>query len=115
MDIFEAVQLREWRSKLTAFVTGLFAFEAVTGLFVYFGPFSVTSQVMVLLHTGIGVAFVAPYVAYQFHHWSTNRERPFNQHKLLGYLSESIPSKYPISCNRKYTAGANDGRPIRSA
>jgi hypothetical protein len=29
--------------------------------------------------------------------------------------SPSIPSKYPISSNRKYRPGISDGRPIRSA
>ena len=86
-DLFEAIQLREWRARLTALVSGLFAFLAATGIFIYFGPFSVTAQVMVLLHTLIGLVFVVPYVMYQWHHWKTNRERPFNQHKLLGYLS----------------------------
>ncbi len=86
-DLFEAIQLREWRAKLTAVVAGLFGFLAITGLYIYFGPFSVAAQVMVLLHTLLGVLFVVPYIMYQWHHWKTNRERPFNQHKLLGYLS----------------------------
>ncbi|MFQ5744485.1 MAG: hypothetical protein ACE5HV_12980, partial [Acidobacteriota bacterium] len=86
-DLFEVIQLQEWRSRLTAAVVILFLFEAVSGLLIYFGPFSVTVQVMVLLHTLLGLAFVAPYIVYQVHHWLTNRPRPFNQHKLLGYLS----------------------------
>ena len=86
-DLFEAIQLREWRGRLTAAVTILFLFEAITGLVIYFGPFNVTAQVMVLLHTALGLVFSVPYVVYQVHHWRTNRPRPFNQHKLLGYLS----------------------------
>jgi len=86
-DLFEAIQLREWRARLTATITGLFAFLAISGIFIYFGPFGVAAQVTVLLHTLFGVVFVVPYVMYQWHHWRTNRERPLNQHKLLGYLS----------------------------
>lgn len=86
-DLFEATQLREWRSRLTSATTALFTLEAITGLVIYFGPFSVSAQVMVLVHTAVGVAFVVPYAAYQWHHWRTNRTRPMNQHKLLGYLS----------------------------
>ena len=71
--MFEAIQLREWRAKLTSVVAGLFAFLAITGLFIYFGPFSVTAQVMVLLHTLIGVVFAVPYVMYQWHHWRIGR------------------------------------------
>jgi len=96
-DLFEAIQLREWRAKLTAVVASLFTFLAITGLFIYFGPFSVTAQVMVLLHTLLGVVFVVPYVMYQWHHWRTNRERPFNQHKLLGYLSLATLATVAVS------------------
>jgi len=96
-DLFEVIQLREWRARLTALVSGLFAFLAITGIFMYFGPFSVTAQVMVLLHTLVGLVFVVPYVMYQWHHWQTNRERPFNQHKLLGYLSLGAMTAVGIS------------------
>ena len=86
-DLFTAVQLREWRSTLTTAVSGLFLFEALTGLFIYFGRFGISSQVSVLIHTIVGLVFLVPYTVYQARHWWTNRPRPFNQHKLLGYLS----------------------------
>jgi len=85
-DLFEAVQLREWRARITGWVVALFVVEALTGLVMYFGPFSVSAQVMVVIHTLVGIAFTVPYAVYQTHHWRTNHERPFNQHKLLGYL-----------------------------
>jgi hypothetical protein len=84
--LFETVQLAEWRARLTAFVAGLFLVEALTGLVIYFAPFSVTAQVAVVLHTIAGLLFAVPYGVYQVHHWRLNAERPFNQHKLLGYL-----------------------------
>ena len=86
-DLFTARRLREWRSGWTTAVSGLFLFEALTGLFIYLLPFSVSTQVTVIAHTVVGALFVAPYARYQLHHWQVNRDRPFNQHKLLGYLS----------------------------
>jgi hypothetical protein len=85
-SLFEAVQLAEWRSRLTAAVVGLFVVEAITGIAIWAFPFSVGTQVAVLVHTAAGVLFVVPYAYYQVAHWKTNAERPFNQHKLLGYL-----------------------------
>ena len=86
-DLFEAIQLREWRAWLTSVAVALFLVEAVTGVAIYLAPFHVSTQVSVLVHALAGVAFVLPYAWYQWHHWQTNRQRPFNQHKLLGYLS----------------------------
>jgi len=85
-NLFEAVQLAEWRARLTAFVVGLFLVEAVTGLVIYLAPFSVTAQITVVVHTVAGLLFAVPYALYQVHHWRINSERPLNQHKLLGYL-----------------------------
>jgi len=85
-NLFEAVQLAEWRARLTSFVVGLFLVEDITGLVIYLAPFSVTAQVTVVVHTVAGILFAVPYALYQVHHWKTNSERPFNQHKLLGYL-----------------------------
>lgn len=86
-DLFEATQLREWRSSLMTLVVAVFLIEAITGLVIYFGPFSVSGQVMVLVHTLLGLVLVVPYAVYQWRHWLTNRPRPLNQHKLLGYLA----------------------------
>ncbi|HJO04353.1 MAG TPA: multiheme c-type cytochrome, partial [Acidobacteriota bacterium] len=86
-DLFTVAQLREWRSRLTSVAFGLFLAEAFTGLVIYLAPFSVTAQVSVIVHSLVGVAFIAPYAWYQAHHWRVNWSRPFNQHKLLGYLS----------------------------
>ncbi len=52
----------EWRSRLSIFVGGLLLFEAITGLWIWLLPFSVFSQVSVLVHTAAGILFLVPYV-----------------------------------------------------
>ncbi len=47
----------EWGSQLSIFVGGLLCFEAITGLWIWLLPFSVSSQVSVLVHTAAGILF----------------------------------------------------------
>ena len=55
----------EWISRLSIFVGGLLLFEAITGLWIWLLPFSVSSQVSVLVHTAAGILFLVPYLVYQ--------------------------------------------------
>ena len=86
-----AVDLRpkisEWQHRLLMCVSGLLAFETLTGLSIYLLPFSVPNQVAVLLHTVIGLIFVVPYGWYQIRHWLAYRERQMTHIKLTGYFS----------------------------
>jgi hypothetical protein len=68
-------------------VSGLLAFETITGLSVYLLPFSVSNQVTVLLHTGVGLVFVIPYLWYQVRHWGIYRGFPMTHVVLTGYFS----------------------------
>ena len=52
----------EWRSRLSIFVAGLLLFEAATGLWIWLLPFSVSSQISVLVHTAAGILFLVPYL-----------------------------------------------------
>ena len=58
-----------WRSRLSVFVAGIMAFEALSGLSIWLLPFSVSNQVLVLMHTLGGLAFLLPYIVYQWAHW----------------------------------------------
>ena len=78
---------REWRRRLLQLVSGLLIFETLSGLSIYLLPFSVTNQVMVLVHTLGGIAFLAPYAWYQYRHWQIYRRMPMTHVKLTGYLS----------------------------
>ena len=77
----------EWRHKLLICVSGLLVFETLTGLFIWLMPFSVSSQVMVLLHTILGLLFIVPYAWYQVRHWLVYRSTKLNHYKLTGYFS----------------------------
>ena len=77
----------EWQRRLLLCVSGLLAFETLTGLSIYLLPFSVPNQVAVLLHTLIGLVFVVPYGWYQIRHWRLYRARQLTHVVLTGYFS----------------------------
>ena len=68
-------------------VASLLVFETLSGLAIYLLPFSVPNQIMVLVHTVAGVAFVAPYVVYQIRHWRIYRPIRISHVKLTGYFA----------------------------
>jgi len=80
-------RVSEWQHRLLMCVSGLLAFETLTGLSIYLLPFSVPNQVAVVLHTVVGLVFVVPYGWYQIRHWQVYRERQMTHIKLTGYFS----------------------------
>jgi len=68
-------------------VAGLLLFETLTGLAIYLLPFSVPNQVMVLLHTIVGLVFILPYAWYQLRHWRAYRALRLSHVKLTGFFS----------------------------
>lgn len=80
-------RIAQWQQRLLLAVSGLLVFETLTGLAMYLLPFSVPNQVAVLLHTGIGLFFVAPFAWYQLQHWRAYRERQLTHVKLTGYFA----------------------------
>lgn len=77
----------EWRRPLTAAISGLLLFLTLTGLSILFLDFSEPNQVMVLLHTILGVVFLFPFVWYLFRHWRIYRRATLTHVKLTGWLS----------------------------
>ncbi len=77
---------KEWQRSLLRFVTGILLFETITGLIIYFLPFSITNQINVLLHTIIGLIFIIPFAFYLFRHWNIYRSMPMNHYKFTGYV-----------------------------
>ena len=77
----------EWRQKLLISVSGLLLFETLTGLSIFLLPFSVPNQVMVLLHTVIGIVFLTPFAWYQTRHWMLYRGQRLSHVKLTGYFA----------------------------
>lgn len=76
-----------WAHPLAYLITGFLVFESLTGLAIYLLPFSLTNQVLVLVHTAIGLIFLVPLAWYQYKHWRAYRERQMNDVKLTGYIS----------------------------
>ena len=81
------LKAREWQRTLLRTVAGLLVFETISGLAVYFLPFSVPNQIMVLFHTVAGIAFVAPFAVYQLRHWRIYRQIRLSHVKLTGYFA----------------------------
>jgi hypothetical protein len=79
-------KFNEWKQKLLLFVSGVLVFESITGLLIYFLPFSVSNQVNVLLHTMVGLVFILPYIWYQVRHWMVHNAKKMNHFKLSGYV-----------------------------
>ena len=77
----------EWQRRLLICVSGLLVFETLTGLSIYLLPFSVPNQLMVLLHTTVGLIFMVPFAWYQIRHWALYRAMRMTHVKLTGYLS----------------------------
>jgi len=77
----------EWQRTLLYAVSGLLVFETLTGLSIYLLPFSVPNQVMVLLHTLLGLVFVVPFAWYQVRHWRTYRTLRLSHVVLTGYFA----------------------------
>jgi len=87
LSIDHITAAREWRQKLLYTVAGLLLFETLTGLSNYLLPFSVSNQVMVLLHTLGGLVFLVPFGWYQVRHWLLYRSKMMTHVKLTGYFS----------------------------
>ncbi|MBI5915189.1 MAG: hypothetical protein HY842_07415 [Bacteroidetes bacterium] len=81
------VSEKEWHHKLLLFVSAFLVFETVTGLSIYLLPFSVSNQVMVLLHTLGGLVFTIPFLFYLARHLMVYRWKKFDHFKLTGYVS----------------------------
>ena len=77
---------REWKHGLLFLVAGLLIFETITGLSIYLLPFSISNQVMVIVHSLIGLVFIIPITWYQIRHWFVYRSTTMNHFKLTGYI-----------------------------
>ena len=90
-------KVREWRHRLLLLVMVLLVFETLTGLSIYLLPFSISNQVMVLVHTVAGLVFVLPFAWYQFRHWRYYRQMPMTHFKLTGYFSLATTAVAAVS------------------
>jgi hypothetical protein len=80
-------RIGEWRSRLAIFVSGLLIFETLSGLSIWLLPFSLSNQILVILHTVAGVLFLVPYLIYQGRHWWVYRKRQWSHYMVTGYVA----------------------------
>ncbi|MBZ0268928.1 cytochrome c family protein, partial [bacterium] len=77
----------EWASRLAIFVSGLLLFETVSGLSIWLLPFSIPNQLLVLLHTVVGLVFLVPFLVYQAKHWVRYKNRAWSHYMVTGYVA----------------------------
>ena len=77
--------VKGWASPLAIFVTALLVIESLTGLWIYLAPFSVSSQMQVLVHTIAGLVLLGPYVYFQTRHLMVWFRQKFTVVMVLGY------------------------------
>ncbi|RMD92628.1 MAG: hypothetical protein D6813_05585 [Calditrichaeota bacterium] len=87
----------EWQHKLLIFVSGLLFFETLTGLSIYLLPFSISNQVMVMIHTIVGLIFIIPFAWYQIRHWLNYRKVIMTHIKFTGYFAMVVTIVAAIS------------------
>lgn len=75
-----------WTMPLAVGAIALIAAETITGLAIRFAPFHAANQWGVLIHTFLGIAFLAPLLYYSIHHWRQYRVQAVSDVLLLGYL-----------------------------
>ncbi len=76
-----------WRRGLVVWVGAFLLFETVTGLAIWLLPFSVSAQVMVLVHTLVGLLLLIPFAWYQARHWNAYRRWRLSHVVLTGYFA----------------------------
>lgn len=82
----EQKALHGWRSPMAMFVTSVLLIEGITGIWIYLVPFSVASQLQVLLHTVLGIGVIVPYLVYQVAHLRMWGSQKASADMVLGYL-----------------------------
>jgi len=78
-------RVQEWKHPLLFFISGFLLFEILSGLFIYFLPFNVTNQVLVIIHTGAGLVMILPFVGYLVRHWFIYKDQALNHFIISGY------------------------------
>ena len=88
---------REWKSVIVTLVMGMLMFETLTGLSIYLLPFSIPNQIMVLLHSVVGLLFLIPATVYSVQHWIRYQDAPMSHYKLTGYISVAVLAVCSVS------------------
>ena len=78
---------REWKALATRLVLGLLLFLSLSGLSIFFLPFSIFQQTVLLIHVLVGVLLLPLIVTYVIGHARKRSSGNLSHYMLLGYLS----------------------------
>ena len=76
----------QWSMRLAMATSAFLVVMTVSGLSLWLLPFSIPNQILVFVHTLLGVIFFLPVSWYLLRHWLTYRGHLMTHIKLLGYL-----------------------------
>lgn len=74
-----------WSSRLAALAGGFVLLAGASGLWLYLAPFSVSSQLLVLVHVALGLALFGPLLWYAGHHLAGWMRQKATAAMFLGY------------------------------
>jgi hypothetical protein len=77
---------RQWTQRLAVATSVFLLVMTASGLSLWLLPFSVSNQILVFLHTLLGVVFFLPVSWYLLWHWLSYRRHQLTHVKLLGYV-----------------------------
>ena len=85
-DRHDADRVEQWRARLTTYTCGLLAFVTLSGFIAWLAPFSVPTQVTLLLHTLGGLVVLLPCLWYLVRHLLRYWRNPLSHILVLGYI-----------------------------
>ncbi len=77
---------RQWTLQLATATSAYLLFMTLSGLSLWLLPFSVPSQILVFVHTVVGVVLFLPVSWYNLRHWLVYRRHQMAHIILLGYV-----------------------------
>ncbi len=88
---------QQWSLRLAAATSAFLVVMAVSGLSLWLLPFSIPNQILVFVHTLLGVLFFLPVSWYLLKHWLTYRGHLMTHIKLLGYVGVFVVALCNVS------------------
>jgi len=77
---------RQWALRLAIATSAFLVVMTLSGLSLWLLPFSIPNQILVFVHTLLGVVLFLPVSWYLLKHWLTYRVHLMTHIKLLGYV-----------------------------
>jgi hypothetical protein len=81
---------KQWSKRLAVATSAFLVVMTVSGLSLWLLPFSIPNQILVFVHTLLGLLFFLPVSWYLVQHWLTYRGHLMTHIKLLGYIGVAV-------------------------